>query len=114
MAVMEHSAAAHHWVTEAAGLAAKEQGAGNLLRVVLIVMVVGCVLMAWFLLRGYKQGADAERSGGEAERSGGDAGDLSGDAGHPSGDAEHPSGDGERGEDRPGAGDQGDRADRNG
>ncbi|MEU4996319.1 hypothetical protein [Streptomyces sp. NPDC021622] len=56
--VMEHSAAAHHWVTEAAGLAAKEQGAGNLLRVVLIVMVVGCVLVGWFLLRGYRQGQD--------------------------------------------------------
>ncbi|MEV8015697.1 hypothetical protein AB0O76_04930 [Streptomyces sp. NPDC086554] len=56
--VMEHSAASHHWVTEAADLAAKEQGAGNLLRVVLIVMVVGCVLVAWFLLRGYRQGQD--------------------------------------------------------
>ncbi|MFC8125317.1 hypothetical protein [Streptomyces sp. NPDC057302] len=71
MAVMEHSAAAHHWVTEAAGLAAKEQGAGNLLRVVLIVMVVGCVLVAWFLLRGYRQGADAERENAAAERPGG-------------------------------------------
>ncbi|GAA3141432.1 hypothetical protein ACFQ0X_29055 [Streptomyces rectiviolaceus] len=87
MAVMEHSAAAHHWVTEAAGLAAKEQGAGNLLRVVLIVMVVGCVLVAWFLLRGYRQGADA--------------------------DAERGSGDAERGEDRPGGGDKDDRADQN-
>lgn len=86
MAVMEHSAAAHHWVTEAAGLAAKEQGAGNLLRVVLIVMVVGCVLMAWFLLRGYKQGADADRPGDTAEG----------------------------GESRPGGGEQDDRADRNG
>ncbi|MEU5953790.1 hypothetical protein [Streptomyces sp. NPDC047525] len=90
---MEHSAAAHHWVTEAAALAAKEQGAGNLLRIVLIVMVVGCVLMAWFLLRGYKQGADAEPGGRDAERGGGDA---------------------ERGEDRPGGGDKGDRADQNG
>lgn len=70
MAVMEHSAAAHHWVTEAAALAAKEQGAGNLLRVVLIVMVVGCVLVAWFLLRGYRQGADAERHDADAGRSG--------------------------------------------
>ncbi|MFG2646963.1 hypothetical protein [Streptomyces sp. NPDC048436] len=61
---MEHYAAAH-WVTEAAAVAAKEQGAGNLLRVVLIVMVVGCVLVAWFLLRGYRQGADAEETPGE-------------------------------------------------
>ncbi|MEV2249619.1 hypothetical protein AB0I94_03515 [Streptomyces sp. NPDC050147] len=85
MAVMEHSAAAHHWVTEAAALAAKEQGAGNLLRVVLIVMVVGCVLVAWFLLRGYRQGADAERPGGPAKG----------------------------GEDRPGGGDEDDRVDHN-
>ncbi|MFE0135287.1 hypothetical protein ACFWY6_27495 [Streptomyces sp. NPDC059037] len=63
--VMEHSAASHHWVTEAADLAAKEQGAGNLLRVVLIVMVVGCVLVGWFLLRGYKQGQDEGEGRGE-------------------------------------------------
>ncbi|PIB11157.1 MULTISPECIES: hypothetical protein [Streptomyces] len=42
------------WLTEAAN-AAEQQGAGNLLRVVLIVMVVGSVLTAWFLLRGYKR-----------------------------------------------------------
>jgi hypothetical protein len=41
--------------TGAADAAAKEQGAGNLLRVVLIVMVLGSVLTAWFLLRGYKR-----------------------------------------------------------
>ncbi|MGW7083688.1 hypothetical protein ACWGH2_09335 [Streptomyces sp. NPDC054871] len=85
MAVMEQSAAAHHWVTEAAALAAKEQGAGNLLRVVLIVMVVGCVLVAWFLLRGYRQGAGADRPGDSAEG----------------------------GESRPGGGEEDDRADHN-
>ncbi|MET9729442.1 hypothetical protein ABZZ79_01885 [Streptomyces sp. NPDC006458] len=53
---MEHSPAAA-WVTQAA-VAAEQQGAGSLLRVVLIVMVVGCVLTAWFLLRGYKQKDD--------------------------------------------------------
>ncbi|WP_200303243.1 hypothetical protein [Streptomyces adelaidensis] len=47
--------AASAWFTEAAGAAAKQQGAGNLLRVVLIVMVLGSVLMGWFLLRGYKR-----------------------------------------------------------
>jgi hypothetical protein len=78
--VMEHSAAAHHWVTEAAGFAAKEQGAGNLLRVVLIVMVVGCVLVAWFLLRGYRQGADAERAeSAESRTSGSGEGSGSGE-----------------------------------
>lgn len=54
--VMEHHPRAA-WFTEAAS-AAEQQGAGNLLRVVLIVMAVGCVLTAWFLLRGYKQKDD--------------------------------------------------------
>ncbi|MET8470767.1 hypothetical protein ABZY90_16220 [Streptomyces sp. NPDC006422] len=35
--------------------AASGQGPGNLLRGVLIVGVVGAVLLAWFLLRGYKR-----------------------------------------------------------
>ncbi|MEV5881142.1 hypothetical protein AB0L74_00080 [Streptomyces sp. NPDC052020] len=46
------------WLAEAARTAAEPQGAGNLLRVILIVMVVGCVLTAWFLLRGYKRKDD--------------------------------------------------------
>jgi hypothetical protein len=50
---MEHIPAAA-WLTEAAN-AADQQGPGNLLRVVLVVMVVGVVLAAWFLLRGYKR-----------------------------------------------------------
>ncbi|MCX4974550.1 MULTISPECIES: hypothetical protein [unclassified Streptomyces] len=50
---MEHIPAAFR-LTEAAA-AADTQGAGNLLRVVLIVMVLGSVLVAWFLLRGYKR-----------------------------------------------------------
>ncbi|MFF3202316.1 MULTISPECIES: hypothetical protein [unclassified Streptomyces] len=51
---MEHHPAAA-WLTEAA---AQQQGAGNLLRVVLVVMILGCVLTAWFLLRGYKRKDD--------------------------------------------------------
>lgn len=50
---MEHIPAAA-WLTEAAS-AAHRQGPGDLLRVVLIVMIVGVVLTAWFLLRGYKR-----------------------------------------------------------
>ncbi|GGX51156.1 hypothetical protein [Streptomyces minutiscleroticus] len=50
---MEHSSAAVR--SAEAVLAAGEQGPGNLLRIVLIVMVVGCVLTAWLLLRGYKR-----------------------------------------------------------
>ncbi|MEU3899822.1 MULTISPECIES: hypothetical protein [unclassified Streptomyces] len=42
----------------AAATAAEQQGPGNLLRIVLIVMVVGCVLTAWFLLRGYSRKDD--------------------------------------------------------
>ncbi|MEU9053313.1 hypothetical protein AB0D37_23310 [Streptomyces sp. NPDC048384] len=53
---MEHNPPAG-WLTDAAS-AAEQQGAGNLLRVVLIVMVVGCVLTAWFLLRGYRRNDD--------------------------------------------------------
>ncbi|MFF7130863.1 hypothetical protein ACFZBZ_00825 [Streptomyces sp. NPDC008196] len=49
---MEQTRAA--WLTEAAS-AAEQQGAGNLLRVVLVVMFVGCAFTAWFLLRGYKR-----------------------------------------------------------
>ncbi|MGW0819968.1 hypothetical protein [Streptomyces sp. NPDC002845] len=45
------------WLTGAAN-AAGQQGPGNLLRVVLIVMVLGSVLLAWFLLRGYKRDDD--------------------------------------------------------
>ncbi|ATL27721.1 hypothetical protein [Streptomyces formicae] len=58
---MEHTPTAT-WVTEAAK-AAGHQGPGNLLRVVLIVSIVGCVLVAWVLLRGYRQGADDEGAG---------------------------------------------------
>lgn len=32
-----------------------QAGPGNLLRVVLVVMVIGVVFAAWFLLRGYKR-----------------------------------------------------------
>ncbi|MFF4038787.1 hypothetical protein [Streptomyces sp. NPDC001816] len=54
---MEHHPAAA-WLTEAAGGAVQQHGSGNLLRVVLIVMVFGCALTAWFLLRGYKRKDD--------------------------------------------------------
>ncbi|WP_030934254.1 hypothetical protein [Streptomyces sp. NRRL S-646] len=53
---MEHTPAAS-WLAEATS-AAQHQGPGNLLRVVLIVMMVGCALTGWFLLRGYKQKDD--------------------------------------------------------
>ncbi|WP_037675644.1 hypothetical protein [Streptomyces griseus] len=53
---MEHNPASA-WLTEAAS-AAQQQGPGNLLRVVLLVMIVGCALTAWFLLRGYKRKDD--------------------------------------------------------
>lgn len=33
----------------------EQQGPGVLLRTILVVGVVGAVLLAWFLLRGYKQ-----------------------------------------------------------
>ncbi|MEU8969121.1 hypothetical protein AB0D11_07560 [Streptomyces monashensis] len=54
---MDHHPAAA-WLTEAATSAAQQHGSGNLLRVVLVVMVLGCALTAWFLLRGYKRNDD--------------------------------------------------------
>ncbi|MEU0671618.1 hypothetical protein ABZ330_01770 [Streptomyces sp. NPDC006172] len=53
---MEHNPAAA-WLTEAAD-AAQRQGPGDLLRIVLVVMLVGCALTAWFLLRGYRRKDD--------------------------------------------------------
>ncbi|MFB7930714.1 MULTISPECIES: hypothetical protein [Streptomyces] len=47
---MEHHPSSA-WLAEAAS-AAERQGPG-MLRIVLIVMIVGCVLTGWFLLRGY-------------------------------------------------------------
>ncbi|MBQ0830758.1 hypothetical protein [Streptomyces tagetis] len=38
--------------------AAEPQGPGNMLRIILLVMIVGCALTAWFLLRGYKRKDD--------------------------------------------------------
>lgn len=51
---MEHTPEAADWFQLAAH-AAEKQGPGNLLRIVLIVMVVGCVLVGWLLLRGYRK-----------------------------------------------------------
>ncbi|GGU75509.1 hypothetical protein GCM10010260_04540 [Streptomyces filipinensis] len=54
---MDHHPAAAR-LTEAATSAVQQHGSGNMLRIVLIVMILGCVLTAWFLLRGYKQKDD--------------------------------------------------------
>ena len=51
-----HPAAA--WLTEAATSTVQQHGSGNMLRIVLIVMVLGCALTAWFLLSGYKRKDD--------------------------------------------------------
>ncbi|MCX5140209.1 MULTISPECIES: hypothetical protein [unclassified Streptomyces] len=34
--------------------ASEDQGPGNTIRIVLIVSLVGAALLAWFLLRGYR------------------------------------------------------------
>ncbi|MFD9886104.1 hypothetical protein ACFWZT_32125 [Streptomyces alboflavus] len=66
---MEHISAAQ--ALDLAAEAAEKQGPGNLLRVVLIVMVVGCVLAAWLLLRGYRQGnAQGSADGSRAAEDG--------------------------------------------
>ncbi|MDT0492482.1 MULTISPECIES: hypothetical protein [Streptomycetaceae] len=46
----------HIAVTLAA--AAAEQGPGDTLRIVLLVSIVGAVVLAWFLLRGYRNTDD--------------------------------------------------------
>ncbi|MFF4901725.1 hypothetical protein [Streptomyces sp. NPDC001068] len=53
---MEHNPRAA-WLAQAASTA-HQQGSGDLLRIVLIVMFLGCALTAWFLLRGYRQKDD--------------------------------------------------------
>lgn len=53
---MEHNPASA-WFAQAVG-AADQPGSGNLLRIILVVMLVGCALTAWFLLRGYKRKDD--------------------------------------------------------
>ncbi|GGY11950.1 hypothetical protein GCM10010384_16210 [Streptomyces djakartensis] len=55
-AVMEH-----HWAAARlaeAATAADRQGGPGMLRIVLVVMIVGCVLTGWFLLRGYRRKDD--------------------------------------------------------
>ncbi|MER6568057.1 hypothetical protein ABT288_18230 [Streptomyces sp. NPDC001093] len=54
---MEHHPAAAR-LNEAAASAVQQHGSGNLLRIILIVMVLGCALTAWFLLSGYKRKDD--------------------------------------------------------
>jgi hypothetical protein len=49
--------------------AAQEHGAGPLLRIVLVVLLVGAALMAWFLLRGYRGAGDPD-DGGEQDQVG--------------------------------------------
>ncbi|MET9757939.1 hypothetical protein ABZ016_02615 [Streptomyces sp. NPDC006372] len=53
---MEHHPAAA-WLAEAA-TAADGRGGPGVLRIVLLVMIVGCVLTGWFLLRGYRRKDD--------------------------------------------------------
>ncbi len=53
---MEHIPAAA-WLAAAAS-APQHQGSGYLLRVVLVVMILGCAFAGWFLLRGYKRKDD--------------------------------------------------------
>ncbi|MBO0656962.1 MULTISPECIES: hypothetical protein [Streptomyces] len=45
---------AHSGFTELLAVSKGDQGPGVVLRTVLIVGVVGIVLVAWFLLRGYR------------------------------------------------------------
>ncbi|MFE1902599.1 hypothetical protein ACFW96_02880 [Streptomyces gardneri] len=46
--------------------AAAPEGPGNTLRIVLLVSIVGAVLLAWFLLRGYRTDDTTTRTDGDA------------------------------------------------
>ncbi|MBC9716265.1 hypothetical protein H9Y04_27385 [Streptomyces sp. TRM66268-LWL] len=48
----------HPAVSLLAAAHAAEQGPGNTVRIVLAASLVGAVLVAWFLLRGYGRGDD--------------------------------------------------------
>ncbi|MGW9449480.1 hypothetical protein [Streptomyces sp. NPDC055632] len=50
----------------AALLAAADQGPGDTLRIVLLVSIVGGVLLAWFLLRGYRTDGTDDTGGRDA------------------------------------------------
>ena len=55
--------------------AAAPQGLGNPLRIVLLVSIVGGVLLAWFLLRGYRTDDTDPRTGASTgAENGADAG----------------------------------------
>ncbi|WP_030684919.1 hypothetical protein [Streptomyces globisporus] len=45
--------------------AAAQQGLGDTLRIVLLVSLAGGVLLAWFLLRGYRTDDTAATGGGD-------------------------------------------------
>ncbi|MEU3743893.1 MULTISPECIES: hypothetical protein [Streptomyces] len=46
--------------------AAAQEGPGDTLRIVLLGSIVGAVLLAWFLLRGYRADDAATRTDGDA------------------------------------------------
>ncbi|MFI9624683.1 hypothetical protein [Streptomyces sp. NPDC052042] len=43
--------------------ASEDQGPGDTLRIVLLASLVGGVLLAWFLLRGYRNDGDDDDNG---------------------------------------------------
>lgn len=45
-------------LSAAATAASGQQGPGDTLRIVLLASLVGAVLLAWFLLRGYRDSGD--------------------------------------------------------
>jgi hypothetical protein len=77
----------HFSPTTLAGVtsAAEQQGAGPLLRIVLVVLLVGAALMAWFLLRGYRGAGDPE-DGGQAGRDDGSGPEQADSGKHHAGD----------------------------
>ncbi|WP_318211226.1 MULTISPECIES: hypothetical protein [unclassified Streptomyces] len=54
--------------------AAAQQGPGDTLRIVLLVSIVGGVLLAWFLLRGYRTDGTGDASAADGAVGGTDVG----------------------------------------
>jgi hypothetical protein len=65
--------------------AAQQQGAGNLLRIVLVVLLIGTALLAWFLLRGYRGAGLAQDGQDDGDQGGGSRPLRGGGGGGPAG-----------------------------
>lgn len=71
-----------HSGTTLLAVVSDQPGAGNFLRILLVVMILGVVFMAWLLLHGYRRspGGTEESAPDEAPRTAADSGPVPGQA----------------------------------